>query len=106
MFSCIEHGAVSCLYEVCTRFQRGVREALRGDPTTCSIDVLIPTSSQPVKLKLDFDNEVFALLARRPNTTILTFLLNQDGFIPSHTDFRSLILAYCMVPTSVPQEER
>lgn len=92
---CIERGALGCMREVVRRYGRGLREAMVGDPERCQVQL-------GAELTLKFDNEGFAALALNPNSQLLGFLLNQDGFIPTHEDYISLLCSLSFTDPSLP----
>jgi hypothetical protein len=96
---CIERAALKCLREIVRRYGRGLRESMVGDPERCSIQI-------GAELTLKFDNEGFAALALNPTSHLLGFLLNQDGFLPTHQDYQSLLCALSSTSPSTDHGKR
>ncbi|CDW71317.1 UNKNOWN [Stylonychia lemnae] len=83
---CIIYESSMCLQELLTRYPQATREALKGHDTS---------DDQKINIRgFEFDTLGVALLAFLNKSEILTILLKQEGFIPSHKDFQSLIKAY------------
>ncbi len=53
------------------------------------------------ELTVKFNNEGFTALAWNSNSQLFGFLLNQDGFIPTHQDYISLLCDYSFTDPSL-----